>query len=161
MLRSAFLWQHTWTGVKNNILRTICFTPESFHARSAHSLESLALPPESDERTGPRAPGPTPSSRRSTPGGQSTHPRAPVTDGHQGSAGVSWGQEGARPGSGRGAGVFGIVVTWPVCLSVCRWMKSMWPRSPLLLLHANQSQGFDCRSRSLDGGIQWSSRTNP
>lgn len=69
MLRSAFWWQHTWTGVKNNILRTICFSPESFHARSAHSLESSAPPLPHNSRTSALVHerlGPTPS----------PHPRA-------------------------------------------------------------------------------------
>lgn len=97
-----------------------------------------------------RAPGPTPHIP--------LHPQepintsqSPVTDGRQGSAGVSRGQEGARLGLGRGAGVFGIVVTWPVCLSVCRWMRSMWPPPPLTHPCARQSQGFDCRSRKKPG----------
>lgn len=47
--------------------------------------------------------------------------------------GVSRGQLGQGGGwlrLGRGTGVFEIVVTWPVCLSVCRWMSSMWPVTP-------------------------------
>lgn len=104
-----------------------------------------------------RAPGPTPHIP--------LHPQepintsqSPVTDGRQGSAGVSRGQEGARLGLGRGAGVFGIVVTWPVCLSVCRWMRSMWPPPPLTH-HPSPTRALAKvraliagQERSLDGG---------
>lgn len=52
--------------------------------------------------------------------------QGPVTDGcrgHQGLAGAGRGLVKVRPGTG----VFRIVVTWAVCLSMCRWMSSMWP----------------------------------
>lgn len=57
--------------------------------------------------------------------GQSTHPKAL----QQMVAGVSRGREGVAR-LGWGTGVFRIVVTRPVCLSVCRWMRSMWPVTP-------------------------------
>lgn len=129
-------------------------------------LKAAPTPPpqpyELDQHTGPRAPGSFPPSPVPPPGGQSTQPRAPVTDGGQGSAGVSGGQEGARLGSSRGAGVFGIVVTWPVCLSVCVQVdeEHVAPLPPPPTTSC-LSQGFDCRSRGLAGGIPWSSWSNP
>lgn len=183
MLRSAFWWQHTWTGVKNNILRTICFTPNPFMLVSRIPLKARRTPPPpphppsvgqvhwstSDAPPNP----PPPSSPPPEPPGQSTHPGARVTDGRRGSAGVSWGLEGARLRSGRGAGVFGIVVTWPVCLSVCqsvcRWMRSMWPRNPHLLpkvraLIAGQEawmRGFSGHPRPIPKNLRVSAYSAP
>lgn len=56
--------------------------------------------------------------------------RSPVTDGCRGQQGLAGGRKGGWLRLGRGVGPFGIVVTWPVCLSVCRWMRSMWPATP-------------------------------
>lgn len=82
----------------------------------------------------------------------------------QGSPGVSWGWGGGWLRLGRGTGVFGIVVTWPDCLSVCRWMSSMWPcgpRAPPPTLYSPKVRALIAGQEARDGGIQWSSRTIP
>lgn len=96
--------------------------------------------------------------------------RLPLTNQHipepcnrwlQGSARARWGRKGGLLRLGWGTGVLEIVVTRPVFLSACRWMSSMWAAAPSPRPALSQSQGFDCRSGSQDGGIPWSSQTNP
>lgn len=155
--------QHSYDNTLGQVLKITFYgqsalTPESFHARSTHSLKARC----SWIRTPWSYPGTPPSAHSTTPGPINTS-RSPVTDGCRGQQGLAGGRKGGWLRLGRGVGAFGIVVTWPVCLSVCRWMRSMWPTTPPPFSPPStlRSQGFDCRSRSLDGGIQGSSRTNP
>lgn len=90
--------------------------------------------------------------------------QSPVTDGCRGHQGLAGGGEGVWLRLGRGTGVFGIVVTWPDCLSVCRWMSSMWPcgpRAPPPTLYSPKVRALIAGQEARDGGIQWSSRTIP
>lgn len=140
------------------LFSTVCarchFEPR--HALCTNSLKALQSP-----LNNPGAPIPyqAPSLTPLPPANQ--HIPEPCNRWLQGSAGVSWGREGGWLRLDQGTGVFEIVVTWPVGLSVCRWMSSMWPQIPFPHPVFSQSQGFDCRSRSGDGRIQWSSQINP
>lgn len=122
--------QHSYDNTLGQVLKITFYgqsalTPESFHARSTHSLKarcSWIRTPWSYPSTHP--PQPTP------PPGPINTSRSPVTDGCRGQQGLAGGRKGGWLRLGRGVGAFGIVVTRPVCLSVCRWMRSMWPATP-------------------------------
>lgn len=129
--------QHSYDNTLGQVLKITFYgqsalTPQSFHARSAHSLKARcswirtpwSYPGTSTPR--PLPPQPTP------PPGPINTSRSPVTDGCRGQQGLAGGRKGGWLRLGRGVGAFGIVVTWPVCLSVCRWMRSMWPPRPTL-----------------------------
>lgn len=161
--------QHSYDNTLGQVLKITFYgqsalTPESFHARSAHSLKarcSWIRTPWSYPGTSTRPPRPQPT----PPPRANQHVPEPCNRWLRGSAGVSWEQEGGlvkvRPGR-RGV--------WDCCDMACLSVSMQVdeehvarnpPRPPSSPPSTLRSQGFDCRSRSLDGGIQGSSRTNP
>lgn len=86
--------------------------------------------------------------------------QSPVTDGCRGQQGP-W---GGWLRLDRGTGVFGIVVTWPVCLSVCRWMSSMWPcglQSPPPTLYSPKVRALIAGQEARMEGFCGHPRPNP
>lgn len=133
----------------------VCNRSEPCHTGEIHSHKVQSYPLPIQTLKSYYSPSPSPDSPRPINTSQS-----PVTDGCRGQQGLG----GVERGFAKvrlGHGVFEIVVTWPVFLSMCRWMSSMWAATPSSHPILSQSQGFDCRSESQDGGIPWSSQTNP
>lgn len=134
------------------------------HFEPCHALCTDSLKAPQSTITNPGAPIPPLTPLSPPPPLANQHVPEPCNRWLQGSPGVSWGWGGGWLRLGRGTGVFGIVVTWPDCLSVCRWMSSMWPcgpRAPPPTLYSPKVRALIAGQEARDGGIQWSSRTIP